>query len=340
MKKLMAGLVTAALAGVMCFSLAGCGGHKYSETFQGAISEETYESVESAVKGFLEEEVSGLTVQAEYVGYEKEAELSQKEIDDLPLGEYTEGLLSVEKGQVEYRETEEEGVALTAASSETTKRTVYILSYTDMFRFFVPPVNTGETLTAKYYDSVFQAEKYYNCTMRVVMKQHEGEHLSNSSVIAKATETALYEEDYQNENFSGDRDVAYGLEKDGSILWYYSFEDEPFRYGYSESGSVKNFFSDWFDMRFGNLDHTYFEKTETGYSLRAEKYAALMESLGLGSAENYTLEYVFNVADGRLADVHMKIEYGELSSVMDIKFSDFGSTKVTVPEEVKTLMEE
>lgn len=344
MKKLFVGLATAALAGVMCLSAAACGKKtENGETFRGAVSEATYVSADAAVKGFLEKEVSGLTVKAEYVGYEKEAELTQSEIGELELGEFAEGLISAEKGQVEYRETAE-STAVSSIADGTITRTVYILSYPDTFRFFSPPVNTGETLTAKYYESVFQADKYYNCTMHAFMKEvftgWVPEEPGIYSTILKVTETAFCETTYMTEDFSGEPDViAYGVEKNG-LLYVCDKDFDSSNYIVTERYDfpVKEYFSVWFDESYGALDHTYFEKTETGYALRADKQAAFIETMHVSGNPVSHLEYTFKIEDGRLASVHMEVTSGGIEIISGVEFSDFGSTEVTVPDEVKALV--
>lgn len=346
MKRLFVGLMATALAGAMCLSMAACGKKtEGGETFRGAVSETTYESADAAVKGFLEEEMSGLTVKAEYVGYEKEAELTQSEIGDLELGEYAEGLISAEKGQVEYRETSE-STAVSSIAEGTITRTVYILSYPDTFRFFAPPVNTGETLTAKYYESVFQTEKYYNCTIHAVMNMMSNEDGFESGITAtilKLTEAAAYQLAYNTEDFSGEPFlITYMIEKNDTTYFCDKSLDSPeYRVDNVLDFPAKEYISVWFQRTFGALDHTYFEKTETGYALRADKQAVFMETMQYSGGTVSYLEYTFKVVDGRLASAHMEVSYsdGDLEITSDVEFSDFGSTEVTVPDEVKALVE-
>lgn len=177
MKKRM--MFTAALLSVVIFSLvclvgcsscSSCKGEEYSETFVGAVSAETYASSEEAVKGFLETEISGKTVEAVFVDYKKEAELNEKEVKELPIDEeYRNGLLSVERGKVEYSEKSVSTARVSPFAESDDEviywREVFILTYTDMFRFFVPEQKEGESLSMSYYDSVFEGEKYINCTM-------------------------------------------------------------------------------------------------------------------------------------------------------------------------------
>lgn len=361
MKKIFKAAVVAVAAISCVLSFSACdmvklffgksSGKSYSETFTGAVSAETYESADSAVQGFLDTEISGKTTTAVLVNYSTEGVLSEEEQSKLDIGEeYTEGLLSVEKLTVEYEEESDSDdynndsyspTAYTLASSSQTTytKTVYLLTYTGMFRFFVPAMTTGDTLTASYYDSTFQGEKYVNCTMEVTMKQTSSGVTLNSTATAKATYDKLYESGTQTVSGVSINYEGYLVDTDNGIyvLMKQGLEDYDGGYAYGYD-SINEYFMEWFDERFGQLDHTYFEKTSTGYALRADKYNEYLQSAYLDLTEDFDLSYIINISEGRMSDVTLSISYSGFSSTMSIKFTNFGTTEIVVPESVQALI--
>lgn len=367
MKKLLTSLT---LAGVIACATAfsGCdrllellnydkdkgGDAHYSETYKGSVSEETYGTKAEAVGGYLETEISGKSTTAVLVDYTVEEELSKTEVAKLEIPkEYTADLQTVEKLTVEYSEIQNitDGYARAVAVAEskpvTYKRTVYLLTYTDMFRFFVPALDNGEGLTSSYYDSTFEAEKYVNCTMdaEISTVEKSGGYTSSytQKAKAKATFNALYEYDTRISDNSTYYSELYMVDTVDGIYQASREIGEKFSEVYkvpSEYGNTINeYFMLWFDARFGQLDHTFFEKTATGYALKGDKYAEFLAAQQFNiDVENCRIEYIINIADGRMADVKMLVENGGNSYKMTIKFSDFGTTKINVPNEVKALL--
>lgn len=104
--------------------------------------------------------------------------------------------------------------------------------------------------------------------------------------------------------------------------------------------SINDYFMKWFDERFGQLDHTFFGKTETGYALRADKYKDYLAiAFPDAPTEGFELEYTINIKDGRMADFAMRIAYKDFTATMSCVFSDFGKTEIEIPEEIKKLAE-
>ena len=377
MKKLTIVLIIVA---VLCcsFAFVGCKNLKYSETFAGAISKTTYESKEDAVKGFLEEEISGMAFTAEYVGYTKTSDLSQKEIDGLAIDEdFRKGIVSVEKGEVEYIEKEDEEIEydndnlysftkLSNDSKVAKKRVVYIVSYTAIFRFFVPANSNGETLSASYFDSTFDATKYLNCTMEAQIETLVDGSYSKQTASCKITENGIYEYDKITDNMDGSesylpRVESYGVYSDGALYWvsrtisYMEYGGNAPTWNESkwnvslpnEDITISEYFIDWFKERFNSLDHSYFEKSATGYKLRADLFNEFIKDATAEELEDFNdfeLEYTINIADGRMSDVTIKIAYednGEtFSTTMKIKFSKFGKTTLDVPEEINQAIQD
>lgn len=365
MKKTLATVALGAIVTISCIPLAACGG-KYSETYNGTVSEETYTTKDDAVKGYLDEEISGKTTNAVLVNYKVEKELSQKEIDKLELDEkYTTDLKKAEELSVEYKEESSSLIATAYAVSEsqqtTSVRTMYILSYTDMFRFFTPAMKEGESLSASYYDSTFEAEKYINCTMNAEITasvNYDGLEMSlTNTALAKVTETSLYELDKVVASGMPDTFPEYLTNGEYTLECYAADTSQGIYATVKESGdttfcqpvryptyeTITSYFMKWFDDRFGQLDHTFFEKTKTGYALRKDKFEEFASnqtifSNGLPTDGASEFEYLINIKDGRMADISISVSYMGTINTMTVKFSDFGTTEIAIPDDIKSQM--
>ena len=322
----------------------------YSETFEGTISEQTYESEEEAARAFLETEIAGAAADVSFVGLQKEETLSEQETAALAIDEdLREGLLSVTRCSVEYTETLHaagtQSLSLRAAAdaaSATKRAEVYLLTYTGMFRFFVPQTQTGGQISSSYFASTFLAEDYVNCTMDVEMTQTRAGSTFVSSAVAKATQNVLWEHDFYftDGEATGESELYLvdSVEGIGDIFRHNGGEWDASFVGFDADYTINEYFMEWFQYRFGALDHSYFIKTETGYALDPDKYEAYLQTLPDYPGGAFELEYTINVKDGRMADVTMAIAYGEYSSRMTLVFSDFGTTVIEIPDEVSKLI--
>ena len=133
-----------------------------SETYQGAVSQNNYSSANEAATSFVETEIVG-EKEVEVVNTAKVADLNNDQIAALNID--TTGVVGVEEYEVEYSELEAVPYAATAAAPSNTKKVkVYIIKYENHWEYYSPCPVTGETITKSYYDSVFDAESYTNCT--------------------------------------------------------------------------------------------------------------------------------------------------------------------------------
>ena len=134
-----------------------------SETYQGAVSTQSYNTASAAAQAFVQEEVVGEQT-ATVVNTKSNGELSQQQINDLNLPkEIQTGILSVEKMEVEYTL----GATSYTSTPESQNKTivVYVIRYADAWKYYTPAPITGETISKSYYNSVFNQEKEQNCTM-------------------------------------------------------------------------------------------------------------------------------------------------------------------------------
>ena len=179
MKKVLTVVLITLLATSCLLAFVGCnpnsdnndGDNNTGGEFVGAISQSTYSSVENAVKGFLEEEISGMMFTAMYVNYVKTDDLTQEEINALAIDEeLKDGIVGVEKGEVEYIEQSNTELVTTLAA-KTYKRIVYIISYaqngTTKYRFYVYTEKVGETPSSSVWSSLFDVDNYINSTIKI-----------------------------------------------------------------------------------------------------------------------------------------------------------------------------
>ncbi len=86
MKKALINLTAVFAAAAMCLCTA-CGGGDSEEytvdTFKGVVSEQSYKTKDTAVQAFIAEEVGGKNLEAVFIEYIKEADLTQAEIAEL-----------------------------------------------------------------------------------------------------------------------------------------------------------------------------------------------------------------------------------------------------------------
>ena len=334
MKKLVASILIVILAITCLMSFVGCNNDNSDndkdetsdDDFVGAISQSTYESVEDAIKGFLDEEISGMAFTAEYVGYTKIADLSQEEVDTLAVDEeLKDEIVNIEKCEVEYIErsnTREELLAST--SKDTCARVVYIIVYNVGYRFYVPIDEIGQSASASSIEFILRNEKYKNCTIKFEVNDNGGKFNS----VLMISDNAIYVNNFVEV-------VA---------CYYVNYENYWYRYFYKdkelERSPFDNPIAHWLeDIIFGGYGHlylyNYFVKTDNGYKLREK----LFPPYGRYDKIN---DYEIFISNGRISKIKynlISVDYAN-NVRYQIEFSDFGTTKVDVPTDVMNAIKE
>ncbi len=329
------------------------GGSDGKGLFIGTISEETFQSAEKAARGFLDTEISGIRMLTEFVSYHAERELSQDEIDSLELGEYAQGLKKAEEGKVEYKQ-----ITSPSAEAATQTRSVYILTYTDSYRYFAPPAKTGETLTASYFAAIMDEENYQNCTFETVQQavDYGLSQVSKGMVTADKIWQCKECNFSMGSNGSGPntseemKGEAYWI-KDGDITHYVNYiegspEQSTDGWEYAAASSDgENSFQAGFDnaidtmlvtQMIGRFDFSWFVKTSSGFSLRND----------LGPDMALPFSYDATVRNGRVEYICAYVnpendpEFGVERGKFESKIYDFGKTVVEIPAEVSSLIAE
>ncbi len=265
-----------------------------SETYVGSVSEEEFDTSDKAATAFVEKEIAGEQT-VSVVNTVSKGDLNNKEIKALNIpDEVSDGMLAVEEIEVEYQveeNTVQSGRISPVGTLNTTKKVkVYIIKYENCFKYYTPCPITGETINKSYYDSVFNAEKYKNCTYTTTMTisgtatATSGEGVMDYSMLIKQkmlyTENAIYLEMISSTSMldetSDSKTYVYVVKEESDIAG----EEDSFKCYISLDGfewmttslSMVGFrsleeLSPFYDQY---LDYTYFTKTDFGFELSDE----------------------------------------------------------------------
>ena len=327
--------------------IASLGG--VSETFAGSVSTVEYETAEAAASAYVVEEVVGQK-EASIVSAESKGELDSAAITALNIPEeYSEGILAVEEYEVEYSVL---AGGDEAVSGENTRVTVYIIKYESAWKYFTPAPIVGETITKAYYDSVFNSDKFKNCTYENVTSMNmvidvSAEGYSESIELTltltqriKFTEGKIYLEqtcatEANDPTYADMVDIG-----DDMTVYLETVGDEIVCYTLNPGGQWSR--SNIYISGFGDLsqlapfhdqyiDYSYFTKADFGFKLadeNADRYveqlfsavSQMAQSMGGGDLDmDMYAEYY--VADGALTgmrmDLELNMEISESGASMD-----------------------
>ncbi len=339
MKKTKIFAVIAAIAAAVCISLfAGCGGN-YSETYNGALSEKSYTSEETAAKAFLDEEVKGDESDVVYSKVQVEdnalsdAEVEKLEIEDKTSVEY------VKKATVFYKQAGTQTLAAAAEDDAELSKMLYLVKYVNGgFKYYSPALSSGESLTKSYFNDVMKPDRYANVTVSGSVTSVSGAKMSYQGETADATATIEMDYTYQvTENAVYVKLVAHSETPnpqtgktettDKTQEGYLVSTDKGFVMCTSVDGAYQIStmpFENSSDMIFGEvlqgMDHSYFTKTSSGFQMDKDAciemmktmYGDLFEDYEFGSFEDLIDEMQFNfyVTEGNVSGVKEKLSLG------------------------------
>ncbi len=343
-----------------------------SDTYVGAVSDNTYNTVSDAAAAYIDDQIVGYSYYS-IVNTTEGVELTTDEIRALQLSnEDTRGMISVEtvdvtiSGSDSYsmKNTNSSGIASLATLNNERTVKVYIIKYDNGFKYFSPCPITGETITRSYYDSVFNSDKYVNCTYTTTSTVEEEISVIaflkikvtvETSQIIRFTEDAIYIEQKTKASpsiFGENTEIcAYVFEDEyGSMECYVSEDGEEWNPG---SLSTVGFSSleDLTPFKDQYLDYSYFNKTDYGFELAEEnskKYVdQTLSSLDTSMFDELTMDMFakYYVCEGTLSGMRTEVfldssvstgeEDQELSikayAVNEMKITDCGTTVVERP---------
>ena len=276
-----------------------------SETFEGAVSSEAYSSPVSAAKAFVYEEIAG-EKSADVLDVVSNGELTGDQIEKANIpGDLLYGADSVEAIEVTYRLYGDDDMyngnnldTLAAQKEEKNEKvTVYVIKYGVDWKYFVPMPVTGNTISKTYYDSVFNNDRYQNCTLEVTMEMDASIKAAGETMEMKMTMTQkiMYDngrilfEQVTTSSGMGENSTqticAYLESNDGWIECYLKddygtwYSANIASIGFSRLEELTPFYNSY-------LDYTYFTKTNYGFELSGENAKRYFEQAlmgGLGS---------------------------------------------------------
>ncbi len=268
-----------------------------SETFEGTVSTESYSSAKNAAEAFVVKEVAGEDG-ATIMSSESKGELSKSEIEALKLPDEYKDCDLVEKLEVTYKVKTDTASAYSAKqtiSSTTSEKkvTVYVIKVGVDWKYFSPLPVTGDTINKSYYESVFNSEKYKNCTLKqtsdIIMNitgTDNGEPVSikmtmKTDSIYKYADNKIYMEGKTTikgevssddiEDYSETQVIClYAEQIDGEYICYVKLgensewlEGNMNTVGFTDIEELSPFYDQY-------LDYTYFTKTNYGFELSEE----------------------------------------------------------------------
>ncbi len=332
-----------------------------SETFVGKLSENSYFSKTDTARAYISEEFSGSTSNVSYSGYQKISDLTESEINALPLEDSVlENINAGEKVVVSY-----------SCNGEDKTSNTCLLKAGSRYHYFVEPSIVGEAITNSYFESCLDGSKYLNCTATTTL---------NLRVISDSMSTdSIYRQVIQfNDNVAyidqelpGMEYEMYFKENDERIAVYLKHpqRNDGIFYTLSEINSELRSQGMYYEVKLVKggeqvnvsslssmqqitdfmfmmpVDASYFVKTNFGFSMPNEKYKEVCKMMSGGDAyldiENAWREHKihFNsdyyVTNGRLSasKTILTMTDGEdvFALTITVNYTDFGKTSVTIP---------
>ena len=263
-----------------------------SETFTGVVSEYEYYSADEAAEEYVHREISG----DDYVTVNSVI-LRNGAVE--PSGIIPEELLSgsdlVEMYEVEFTRPSYAAVSsgVQAVSSyengNSERAFVYVIRYGEnKWRYYTPMPGNGDLLNHSYFKSIFDSEKYNNCTFEIVRTTKTstfGFTASTSTItwlmkiadgkfyLEQTVETsAFFQNNVQKTNFyleaTADGDAKCYIQENGGEWEYRPNTTVAFYNGLYVIDTVDEF-TPFFDH--SEFSSTYFEKTNYGFEVPEEK---------------------------------------------------------------------
>lgn len=359
----------------LCVTLVGCDFFNalfgnYSETFAGSLSEASYESEERAAQAFLGEEIGSAETSVTYKSGTKEKTLSDKEAESLAITVEEGKVERVEKWKVNYTQAMSSRTATIADTEKELCVTVYIVvikitpagmeKEVYEYRYFVPLPENGEAISASYYDSVFDSEKYENCTVSIQSVSTSKSQTASMSIAFDYT-IKIADDAVQliiDTNMTATENGIRQSEKASAVIYFkkalgvlgVSYQNGVYAPFYGASSGISDL-EDLYQFNMDTVYYLFFEKTSYGFKMTEEKLQDLLDdALSQFGAQTAGMtigktkaRYEFYVSEGRLDHADYEVSVGmtyageKLDSVTKQTYSygDFGKTVVNIPAEAE-----
>lgn len=256
------------------------------DTYTGYLSEDIYATEYDALSSYVANELKGAATIGDIYNYEIGEELSADEISALNIGE-VENLFAVRKMRVQYVDKDTDDIK---------EKDLYLVTLEDgYYKYFAPALNTGEPLVKSYYDSVASntlSNTSVTCTINATQKlalYDTGDSVpeyttsTTSSVwkftadVAHCKSTITAEDGSRSET---EMYVARSQNNPETFMAYmyiesYGWYTMPYPISYNLESIKKtdpNYLMAVTAMiEFATADQTYFEKTDFGFRMSADK---------------------------------------------------------------------
>ncbi len=354
--------------------IKGLGG--VSETFKGQTSAMSYSTFDEAATAFVEEEVAG-NADVSIDSIDHKGELDDDEIEALAIpDEDLEGAIGVEEIVIKYSDSIVQTASDKLDKTKTVK--VYIIKYENSFKYYAPAPVTGATITKSYYDSVFNADKYKNCTFKNTMEMEismyasaEGQTIDFDATMTmeqliKFTDGKIYLEQTMKTVGEGDSAEMMGFDNEEQYIAAYIEVVDGYTHCYVKTEKDGSWaLGNLYQIGFGNineltpfhdqyLDYSYFTKTDYGFQVsgdNAKKFIeeTLSHQAGFGSdmfdMMDIDMFAKYYVCDGTLSgmreDVTLKIDSKqEIDGVeATIKLDEYVKVETTCKDYGSTVVE-
>lgn len=363
--KLIVGLVLTVAVSIGMFTFGNGLDHfdyeSPSETFVGVVSKESYSSKVETAKAFLANELTGAAAEPQYTGYQKIADLSIAEIENLAL----------EQDMIDDVESAESIDVYYTCDDTNKSMNTCLLKMNGKYRYYVAMSSIGEALTNTYFDTVLDGSKYLNCTSTTTVNLREVS--AKSTIDSTYRQTIMFDDDlaYIDQQFPGQEHEMYFAEENNSIEAYLKHpkEDDGKFYSlseinndlYSQNLRVEVYITkggekilveslekleDITDFIFMmQLDASYFVKTSFGFSMPDDKYKEVCKVFAGEDAyaemeeawDEYHIHFNadYYVAEGRLSACKTVLTMSDGDDIFAItitaNYTDFGTTELTFP---------
>lgn len=340
-----------------------------ADVYSGSLSKTGYATENDAAKAYLQAEFAGETGNVVFESYEKKQDLTRKEIEKLPLGEYkADDVEKAEKGKIKYVESSKSKE--TSDDEIEVQVTFIVLVFVDgKYHHCDLVALPGEKISKSYYTSVLDLSQYdsYVFETEATFRGQSvpaGEMELTFSTTQKMiyTKNAIYLE-MKTEGMSGTPGmqdinlVSYVIPKDDSschlIIKNKLSDGTEGEWTYSNviPGNLKDYSANMIMA----MDQTYFIKTDDGFKLDEKKYAQYLEKIYGQLFEILTVgvevktnkaSAVYHVTDGYLSAAEGEFDLTltdgkdtmKLVTGNTITVSDINKANLTVPQEVSGLI--
>lgn len=357
--------------------IGGC-----SETYEGGVSETAYQKEDAAAEAFVRNELLGSDMQTQLMVAEPQSITKDEAAKIIPAA-FTKDAAEFKKVEVTYTQAANEANAQatflsadkTTGNAQTKKVTVYLIKYGEEWKYFTPKVEVGNAVTKSYYDSIFNADKYKNCTMESVTASgthisYEGTTLDMSltiKTVSKYAKNGIYASITTEINATGSDNAAVEAAKSEmaamamNMEYYVSFGENNSSEIYLRTigetewakGDIVSInaatLEDLYPFASQYVDYRFFTKTETGCAVEndslkdyyTQAFNTLTPSLNLKVDNGYVKYYVSGgVLSAIMLDITISMDVlgatYQVKATNTTKVTGYGTTVVVRPEGVPT----